>query len=352
MLTLFRRHLNACPHSSRRYRRCSCPIHVEGSLRGEKIRKALDMTSWEAAENLIAAWNAAGEIGVIRVDVPTIAEAVEKFLADAASRQLKEPSLKKYRNLLNKKLLPFCAGKGWTRLAQLNVEALREFRSSWTFSPVTHEKSLGFLKAFFRFCETAGWLKSNPTASLKPPRFKPVPTLPFSEEEIRKLLGACSTYNGNGNRLRAVILLLLYSGLRIGDAVALRRDRLNGSTLTLYTQKSGTHVRVPLPPKTIAALRKLPGKQYFFWSGNGKLKSAIEDCRRSFAGLATQAKVDNAHFHRFRDCFAISLLEKGVPIEDVAVLLGHQSSVVTRRHYNAWIKSRQEHLEATVRKTW
>lgn len=31
MLTLFRRHLGSCPHGSRRYRRCSGPIHVEGS---------------------------------------------------------------------------------------------------------------------------------------------------------------------------------------------------------------------------------------------------------------------------------------------------------------------------------
>ena len=32
MLTLFRRHLKSCPHTSRDYRRCKCPIHIEGSL--------------------------------------------------------------------------------------------------------------------------------------------------------------------------------------------------------------------------------------------------------------------------------------------------------------------------------
>ncbi len=352
MLTLFRRHLKTCPQSSRRYRRCACPIHVEGSLRGEKIRKALDLTSWEAADSLIAGWNATGEIGVIRPDVPSIAEAVQKFLADAESRHLKEASLKKYRNLLDKKLAAFSEANGWSRLAQLNVEALREFRESWTFSPVTHEKNLGFLKAFFRFCESAGWIRSNPTVALKPPRVKPAPTLPFSEKELRDLLDACRGYNGNGDRLRAMILLLRYSGLRIGDAVMLRRERLSGTTLMLYTQKSGTHVRVPLPPRVVAALKKQPGDEHFFWSGNGKLKSAIEDWRRSFTSLAKLAKVENAHFHRFRDLFAIALLQKGVPIEDVAVLLGHQSSAVTRKHYNAWIKSRQDQLEVAVRKAW
>ena len=34
MLRLYRRHRALCPHSSERYRRCSCPIYVDGSLSG------------------------------------------------------------------------------------------------------------------------------------------------------------------------------------------------------------------------------------------------------------------------------------------------------------------------------
>jgi hypothetical protein len=42
MLRIYRRHRTHCPHTSERYRRCSCPIYVEGSLGAETIRKALD----------------------------------------------------------------------------------------------------------------------------------------------------------------------------------------------------------------------------------------------------------------------------------------------------------------------
>jgi hypothetical protein len=38
--------------------RLKCPIHVEGSLGGEEIRKGIDLTSWEAGSNLITQWNA------------------------------------------------------------------------------------------------------------------------------------------------------------------------------------------------------------------------------------------------------------------------------------------------------
>src|ERR671912_2353344 len=75
-LRLIRRHLKDCPHTSTRYRRCKCPIHVYGTLAGEKIRKALDQTSWDAATELITAWTAAGEIGVVKAEAPTIREAV------------------------------------------------------------------------------------------------------------------------------------------------------------------------------------------------------------------------------------------------------------------------------------
>jgi hypothetical protein len=42
----------------------------------------------------------------------------------------------------------------------------------------------------------------------------------------------------------------------------------------------------------------------------------------------------------------------GVPIERVSVLLGHQSVRVTEKHYNPWVRSRQEQLEADVRNAW
>src|SRR4051812_48771059 len=87
MLNLYRRHQAPCRFTSRRYRNCKCPIWVQGSLRGEYIRRALNLRSWSAATDLVRDWEAAGEIGVVkRVEVPNVAEAVEKFFVDANIR--------------------------------------------------------------------------------------------------------------------------------------------------------------------------------------------------------------------------------------------------------------------------
>jgi hypothetical protein len=87
-LRLIRRHVKDCPHRSTRYRRCKCPIHVYGTLAGERIRKALDQTSWDAASELITGWTAAGEIGQLKLAAPTIRESVAKYLDDGRARKL------------------------------------------------------------------------------------------------------------------------------------------------------------------------------------------------------------------------------------------------------------------------
>ena len=54
MLTIFRRHLKACPQTSRRYRRCQCPIWIEATLGLEDVpRRSLNLTFWDAAEDYV-----------------------------------------------------------------------------------------------------------------------------------------------------------------------------------------------------------------------------------------------------------------------------------------------------------
>jgi hypothetical protein len=126
-LRLIRRHLKDCPHTSTTYRRCRCPIHVYGSLAGEKIRKALDQTSWEAASELITAWTAAGEIGVVKVQAPTVAQAVGKYLADCEARHLGWETMRKYRHLLEDRFLPWAERKAVSTVRHVTVDRLRQF---------------------------------------------------------------------------------------------------------------------------------------------------------------------------------------------------------------------------------
>jgi site-specific recombinase XerD len=355
VLTIYRRHYPPCKFAERkeprRYRTCKCPIWVQGSVGREYVKRALDLRSWQAAADLVRGWEAAGKVGEQRVEAPSILEAVEKFLADARARNLTEATLKKYTRLLEGQFLPFCEARRAVSLSRLTVEFVRDFRDTLDHSPITRLKKLEYLRAFLSFCQASDWIAKNSAKAMKLPKVERMQVKPFTPEEIQKLLDACEKFRGEGNRLRAMILLLRSTGLRVADAVSLGRDRINRGRLFLYTSKTGTPVWCPLPKDVVSALDALPGERFFFWSGNGTLKSALESWRQRLVSLAELAGVKDAHFHRFRHAFSVNLLQRGVPVETVATLLGNTPAIVSK-HYSAFVESRQKALEEAVRGAW
>jgi integrase len=73
----------------------------------------------------------------------------------------------------------------------------------------------------------------------------------------------------NAQRLRAFVLLLRYSGLRIGDATQLDVNRIQKNKLLLHTEKTGVLVYCVLPDMVVKALDAAPhsSTHYFFWTG-------------------------------------------------------------------------------------
>ena len=354
MLTIYRRHRKKCKQriDGRGYRRCLCPIWVDGSLNGIEIRKSLRIRDWQRAQGLVREWEADGQ----RVEKPrplAVKEACEKFVADAEARNLREPTLYKYR-LLFRQLQDFAVLHGLPCLADFDIDWVRRFRASWKNKNISARKKFEAFRAFFRFVHESGWIPTNPAIHLKPPKITEPPTAPFTREEVASILNACDIYPDKANsvRLRALVFLLRYSGLRIRDAVTLSRNRIQDDKLFLYTAKTGTAVYCPLPPFVVKALDAIPASTYFFWTGLSKPKSAVGDWQRSLKRLLILAGVPDGHAHRFRDTFSVELLLAGVPIERVSILLGHQSVRITEKHYAPWVRARQEQLEADVRRTW
>lgn len=350
MIKAFRRHAARCPHRDRNYRRCACPIWVDKVVKNKRTLKSLCTRNWEVATKKILRMEAGETV------VNTILESTDAFIRDAEARGLRPPSVYKYR-LLFKQLNAFATEKGLTFLDELGVHELRLFRESWKNKNFSARKKLESLRTFFRFAHDAGWVGKNHALAITPPKVNQPPTLPYTREEFNRVLQACNRYPSVehpnprlGSRMKALVLLLRHSGLRISDAVTLSKHQIKDGVLVLRTAKTGTDVRIPLPAETVAALADIerPSGMYF-WSGESTKKSCVGDYQRAFKRLYRLASVTNGHAHRWRDTFAVELLLARVPIADVSILLGHQSIKVTERHYNPWVIARQEQLEATVR---
>src|SRR5262249_25132775 len=120
--------------------------------------------------------------------------------------------------------------------------------------------------------------------------------------------------------------------------------------LFLYQAKTGHPVLLPLPPEVLKALGEC-GNPYFH-RGVGNLETATKKWQARLKKLFRLAGLKDGHAHRFRDTFAVRLLEKGVPLSEVSLLLGHTSIKTTEKSYAPWVHSRQLALEAAVKKSW
>ena len=362
MLTIFRRHKKTCTHRNegRDYRRCHCPISVEGFVGNELIRRALKTADWNRAQDVVREWEAKQQVAQRELPV-SIAQAADIFTADAKARNLAASTTYKYE-LLFKRLKDFARPAGYELLRDLDVDAMTRFRGEWKDGPRASQKKLERLRAFFRFCQRRKWVADNPASELKAPKITTSPTLPFTHDEMVKILEATEAYQSkaahnaklNAIRLRSLVLVLRYSGLRIGDAVSLSPDCLSGDTLFLYTAKTGTPVRVKIPEFVASTLRATPQMdgRYWFRTGKSKLRTAVGKWQRRLLALFEPAGIAGGHAHRFRDTFAVELMLAGVPLERVSVLLGHQSVRITERHYSPWVRARQEQLEADLQRAF
>lgn len=135
-----------------------------------------------------------------------------------------DPQLGGGGELLEGKLLPFCETHGYDILKHLDVDVLRKFRASWPYAPLSARKRLEYLRSFFRFCQDSGWVDRNPAMAVKSSKAEQNPTLPFSDDEVERVLVAARALTGFGQygpKIEPMVLLLRYSGLRIQDAACL-----------------------------------------------------------------------------------------------------------------------------------
>jgi integrase/recombinase XerD len=361
------RHRQDCSHADDpQFKRCPCPKHLYWHQDGKLFRKTARTTKWDAAYELARRvekqlqGNGNGTQPNPSYST-TIAHAVNSYLADKRAQQLSPDTLKKLERIFKKQLLSWCEAHEVINIEKLDLTKLREWRATWKDSALSAKKKQERVVGFFHFCQSEGWVSDNPARRLSRIKVTQKPTDYFTSGEYDTLIEGTKQIR-NGDRLRVLMELMRWSGLSIRDAVTLERSRLNQyDQILLYRAKTGVPVFVTLPPDVAEALRKVenPNPRYFFWTGNGNPKTAVADWQRIFRRLFK--KVDLRHEdgtpkrtfpHMLRDTFAVNLLLCGVPLHDVAILLGHSSIKTTEKHYSPFVMARQEQLTEYVRQSW
>ena len=194
-------------------------------------------------------------------------------------------------------------------------------------------------------------VQKSPAKPLKTPKTGDTDVVPFTEDEVQKILKACAVYDGP-NRDRLVILteLMLETGLRIGDAATIAKSRVvkksAGWVVELRTAKTGTAVSCPIPSELRNSILALDGETPF-WSGKSDLEDVTKNWRKIYERVFTSAGIEG-HPHQFRHTTAKRLLVRGVSIDHVASLLGHGVKVC-QKHYSKWVPERQDAFDKAIR---
>ncbi len=378
-VTIFVRHSSDCPRTGDDfYKNCKCRKHLRWSHGGQQYRQSAKTRTWaiaeEARRKIEAQFSTADSsqaIGAITVEsksLTTIERALELFLLDKRTQGISASVLKKYERELGR-FNEFMSKRGLFFPREISLECLTEFRADWENlypSSTTRSKVQERLRSLLRYCYELKLIDRVPKLSAI--KVEEPPTLPLSVSQYKKLLRVIPDEfpAPKAQRVHALVQLMRYSGLAIRDAVTLEREELQRDRknrkkklyrITTNRQKTGTHVSVLIPEEVaaevLAAMELNENKRYCFWNtGTGKPQTAVTNWQHDLRQVFRAAGLPEGHPHQLRDTFAVSLLEKGVPLEEVSKLLGHESIKTTEKHYSAWVKSRQDRLDDLVVGTW
>lgn len=166
---------------------------------------------------------------------------------------------------------------------------------------------------------------------------KDIPSI-YSNDEIKELLKASKNYINEDNHLRnyAILVLITYSGIRIGDVVSLKINDVDwrNNNISFIQQKTKRKHCIPLIPEIGNALinylinERKAGSMYLFTKedGNKMISASVTTIINNYFCISP-IEIENRHYgpHSLRHSIATNLINKSMDAFSVANVLGHSN---------------------------
>ena len=274
-------------------------------------------------------------------------DAVSAFIAAKRIEGCSEKTLTYYRKTIDSMVAGIEKAP-----AQITTEDLRRYLTEYQVqrksSRVTIDNIRRILSTFFSWLEDEDYIVKSPIRRIHKVKTAKILKDTYTDEALELMRDHCGSL-----RDLAIIDLLASSGMRVGEMVALNRDDINfnerecvvfgkGSKerLVYFDARTKIHLenyldsRTDNNPALFVALRA-PYDRLMI----GGVESRLRE-------LGRQLNLSKVHPHKFRRTLATSAIDKGMPIEQVQQLLGHQK-IDTTMHY-AMVK--QQNVKLAHRK--
>lgn len=252
-----------------------------------------------------------------------------------------------YRNIL-RQFLAFLDDKPINQIDANDIRyffAVKKERDKNKDSNINNMRRV--LSSFFGWLHEEEYIAKNPMNKIKGIRVEKRIKKPFKDVELEKLRYAAA----DDVRLTALIEVLLSTGCRISEVSGMNKDDLDGDEITVYG-KGKKERTVYLNAKAKLALERYLGsrtddkKPMFVSKDKPHDRLLTSQMGAQIRELGRQCGINDVHPHRFRRTSATMALNRGMPIEQVQIMLGHESIETT----TIYAISAQEAVKANHKK--
>lgn len=277
------------------------------------------------------------------------------------SRTKKDTTVCKYRNNLTLHLIPQFGNKRFTEISREEVlDYITELQSSGGdkgagMSPNTVKGILSVLRSVLRYGELQYRLPAANLTGFSIGDTGDIPIRVLTESEEGVLLDyilSDPADDGLG------ILLVLYTGLRLGELCSLHWDDIDFAEGTVSVHATMKRIQTPdspnhktevtiTPPKSRKSVRTIPLHEdilgllvkragengTFFLTGEKDAYIEPRTMENRFKAIIRAAGIADANFHALRHTFATRSIENGVDVKVLSEILGHASVKLTLDRY-------------------
>ena len=258
---------------------------------------------------------------------------VAAFVAAKRIEGCSEKTLAYYQNTIQAMISGI--GKAAQQITTEDLRAyLTEYQNEHKISRVTIDNIRRILSSFFSWLEDEDYIVKSPVRRIHKVKTAKVIKETYTDEALELMRD-----NAPSLRDLAIIDLLASSGMRVGELVTLNRDDINFAERECVVFGKGDKERlVYFDARTKIHLQNyLVGRDDDNSALFVSLKSPHD--RLQIGGVETmlrelgrQLNLTKVHPHKFRRTLATAAIDKGMPIEQVQQLLGHQK-IDTTMHY-------------------
>jgi integrase len=270
------------------------------------------------SEEFMAAYRAAlaGEdpAGKEKLDPRSLEWLLKRYRESSAYRSL-SPATRKQRDNIFSHVLDASGAAPYRAVTRAHIVDGRERRAK---TPSQARNFLDAMRGLFRWAQEAQFVDVDPTAGVKnPKRPRSGGFAAWADDDVARYYAKWQT----GTKERVWIDVLLYTGLRRGDAVLLGRQHVRDGIATIKTGKTGTEVVIPILEPLRQTLEAGPTGDMHFIVGDRGNPLTKETFGNMFRAACNAAGVKKSA-HGLRKIAATRAADAGATVAELEAMFG------------------------------